>query len=323
MLGGSTSVSGRVTARRPLAVCQYVSLPSSDSPNRSNSAMTFCVAALTASRVRSPSSSSWRDTSRWMWAATSSFVRSCSSRFASRTAARRSLVAACASRIISRHSAVAASSRSSSLTAASSLIGWAWGSPQSGSVTDLSATRRRRAGGSSPPFDALLVRRVRWERSRLTSSSGRGGEAVAGPAHRSQASGTVTELAAERTDHDLDDVAAAAPVVAPYVAQQGRPADDPAFAFVQVLQYVEFELGEIRAGAVEDELAAVGIEEGAVIDEHFPRGEVGQPAVDGGRPEVVVDGVVGGPPDLGGPIREWSEPERRELGQRHGEVCSQ
>ena len=49
----TTSVSGRVAARRPLAFCQYVSLPSSDSPNRSNSAITFCVAALIASRVRS------------------------------------------------------------------------------------------------------------------------------------------------------------------------------------------------------------------------------------------------------------------------------
>src|SRR5215831_4039080 len=105
--------------------------------------------------------------------------------------------------------------------------------------------------------------------------SGRCGEAVAGAAHRLQASGTVTELAAEGADHDLDDVAAAAPLVAPYVAQQRRPADDPAFAFVQVLKDVEFELGEIGAGAVEDELAAAGIEHGVVVDEHFPRREVG------------------------------------------------
>jgi hypothetical protein len=64
-----------------------------------------------------------------------------------------------------------------------------------------------------------------------------------------QASGTVAKLAAQGADHDLDDVAAAAPVVAPYVAQQRRPADDTAFAFVQVLQDVEFELGEIGPGA--------------------------------------------------------------------------
>src|SRR5215510_9694934 len=100
-------------------------------------------------------------------------------------------------------------------------------------------------------------------RPRVTScawrGSGRGGEAVAGAAHRLQASGTVAELAAQGADHDLDDVAAAAPLVAPYVAQQRRPADDPAFAFVQVLQDVEFELGEIGAG----------------VDEHFPRREVG------------------------------------------------
>ena len=73
--------------------------------------------------------------------------------------------------------------------------------------------------------------------------SGRGGEAVAGAAHRLQVSGAVTEFAAQGADHDLDDVAAAAPVVAPYVAQQRRPADDPAFAFVQVLKDVEFEFG--------------------------------------------------------------------------------
>src|SRR5499427_4229954 len=137
--------------------------------------------------------------------------------------------------------------------------------------------------------------------SRVTScgwpGSGRGGEAVAGAAHCLQASGTVAEFAAEGADHDLDDVAAAAPVVAPYIAQQRRPADDPAFAFVQVLQDVEFELGEIGAGAVEDELAAVWIEQGVVVDEHFPRGEVSQPAVDGGRSEVVVEGMVGGSPD--------------------------
>src|SRR5215831_18099164 len=90
--------------------------------------------------------------------------------------------------------------------------------------------------------------------------SGRGGEAVAGAAHCLQTSSTVDEFAAEGADHDLDDVAAAAPVVAPYIPQQRRPADDPAFAFVQVLQDVEFELGEVGAGAVEDELAAVGIE---------------------------------------------------------------
>jgi RimJ/RimL family protein N-acetyltransferase len=92
--------------------------------------------------------------------------------------------------------------------------------------------------------------------------SGRAGETVAGAAHRLQASGTVTEFATEGADHDLDDVAATAPVVAPYVAQQRRPADDPAFAFVQVLQDIEFQLGEIGAGTVEDELAAVGIERG-------------------------------------------------------------
>src|SRR5262252_1981679 len=138
--------------------------------------------------------------------------------------------------------------------------------------------------------------------SRVTScgwpGSGRGGEAVTGAAHCLQASGTVTEFAAQGADHDLDDVAAAAPVVAPYIAQQRRPADDPAFAFVQVLQDVEFELGEIGAGAVKDELAAVGIEQGMVVDKHFPRSEVGQPAVDGGRPEVVVEGMVGGSTDL-------------------------
>lgn len=81
---------------------------------------------------------------------------------------------------------------------------------------------------------------------------------MAGVAHRLQACGTVAEFAAQGADHDLDDVAVAAPVVAPYVAQQRRPADDPAFAFVQVLKDVEFQLGEIGAGAVEDELAAVG-----------------------------------------------------------------
>jgi hypothetical protein len=72
--------------------------------NRSNSAITFCVAALMASLVRSPSSSRWRDTSSWMRTPASSLDKSCSSRFASRTAARRSLVAAYASLIISRHS---------------------------------------------------------------------------------------------------------------------------------------------------------------------------------------------------------------------------
>src|SRR5262252_243036 len=147
--------------------------------------------------------------------------------------------------------------------------------------------------------------------SRVTScgwpGSGRGGEAVTGAAHRLQASGTATEFAAEGADHDLDDVAAAAPVVAPYVAQQRRPADDPAVAFVPILQDVEFELGEIGAGAVEDELPAVGIEEGMVVDEHFPRGEVGQPAVDGGRSEVVVEDVVGDSPDLDGAVRDTGE----------------
>jgi hypothetical protein len=44
-----------------------------------------------------------------------------------------------------------------------------------------------------------------------TMASGRGGEAVAHAAHRLQASGTVTQLAAEGADHDLDDVAAARP----------------------------------------------------------------------------------------------------------------
>ena len=38
--------------------------------------------------------------------------------------------------------------------------------------------------------------------------SGRGGETVAGAAHRLQASGIVTEFATEGADHDLDDVAA-------------------------------------------------------------------------------------------------------------------
>src|SRR5689334_18846330 len=115
----------------------------------------------------------------------------------------------------------------------------------------------------------------------LPARSGQRGEAVPGAAYGLQGSGFVTEFAAQGADHDLDDVAAAAPVVAPYVAQQRRPADDPALAFVQVLQDIEFELGEVGAAAVEDELAAAGIEQGVVVDEHFPRGEVGQPAVDG------------------------------------------
>ncbi len=41
--------------------------------------------------------------------------------------------------------------------------------------------------------------------------------------------------------------------------------------------------GEVGAGAAENELAAARIEQGVVFDEHFPRGEIGQPAVDGGR----------------------------------------
>jgi hypothetical protein len=79
--------------------------------------------------------------------------------------------------------------------------------------------------------------------------SGRGREAVAPAAHRLQVAGAVTELAAEGADHDLYDVAAAGPVVAPYVAQQRCPADHPAITFVQVLQDVELQLGEIGAGA--------------------------------------------------------------------------
>src|ERR1700757_5241354 len=96
-----------------------------------------------------------------------------------------------------------------------------------------------------------MAHRHQWDMSLLTvrCGSGRGGEAVAGAAHRLQVSGTVTEFAAEGADHDLDDVAAAAPVVAPYVAQQLRPADDPAFAFGQVLKDIEFQLGGERAPA--------------------------------------------------------------------------
>ncbi len=105
--------------------------------------------------------------------------------------------------------------------------------------------------------------------------------------------------------------------------QQRRPADDPAFAFVQVLKDVELQLGEIGASAVEDELTAVGIEQGVIVDEHFPRGEIGQPAVDRGRPGVVVEGVVRGPRDVGGAVRETGEAERRELGQRGGGIGGQ
>ena len=79
--------------------------------------------------VCSPSSSSCRDTSGRIWAATSSLARARSSCLASRTAARRSFVAAWASRIISRYSFIAASSRSSSLMAASSPAGRAKAAP--------------------------------------------------------------------------------------------------------------------------------------------------------------------------------------------------
>src|SRR5262249_55300912 len=51
--------------------------------------------------------------------------------------------------------------------------------------------------------------------------------------------------------------------------------------------------------------------------------EVGQPAVDGGRPEVVVERVVGGAPDLGSTVREAAEAEWRELGQCRGGICGQ
>src|SRR5690606_13033873 len=117
-----------------------------------------------------------------------------------------------------------------------------------------SATRPPRIESGGPGEQDLGLGRI------LPAGSGRGGEAVAGAAPRLQTRGTLTEFAAERTDHDLDNVAAAAPVVAPYVAQERVAADDPAFSFVQVLQDVEFELGEIGAGAVDHELAAVGIE---------------------------------------------------------------
>src|SRR5262249_21267406 len=141
------------------------------------------------------------------------------------------------------------------------------------------STRAGRARGATRTVAGYGRGASAASRPRVTScawrGSGRGGEAVAGAAHRLQASGTVAELAAQGADHDLDDVAAAAPLVAPYVAQERRPADNPAFAFVQVLQDVEFELGEIGASAVEDELAAAGIEHGVVVDEHFPRREVG------------------------------------------------
>src|SRR6201999_1777386 len=91
--------------------------------------MTFCVAAVMASLVRSPSSSSCWETSSWIWAATSSLARARSSCLASRTAARRSFVAAWASRTISRHSFIDASSRSSSLMASSSLADRAKAAP--------------------------------------------------------------------------------------------------------------------------------------------------------------------------------------------------
>src|ERR1700749_4566982 len=95
--------------------------------------------------------------------------------------------------------------------------------------------------------------------------SGRGDEAVAGAAHRLQASGMVAQLPAQGADHYLDHVAAAAPVVDPYVAQQRLSAGAPALAFVQVLKDIEFQPGQIGARAVEDELAAVWIEQGLVV----------------------------------------------------------
>ena len=73
-----------------------------------------------------------------------------SSFFASRTAARRSLVAAWASRIISRHSLVAASSRSSSFTASSSLAGRVAVAPNLRPAVDLSALRWRRRTWPGP-----------------------------------------------------------------------------------------------------------------------------------------------------------------------------
>jgi hypothetical protein len=76
----------------------------------------------------------------------------------------------------------------------------------------------------------------------------------------------VTELAAQGADHDLDHVAAAVPVVTPDVPRQRRPADHPAFAFVRVSRHVEFELGEIGPGAVDDELAAIGIEQRVAVE---------------------------------------------------------
>ena len=46
--------------------------------------------------------------------------------------------------------------------------------------------------------------RYRPSATRARRGSGRGGKPVAGAAHRLQASGTVTEFAAEGADHDLD-----------------------------------------------------------------------------------------------------------------------
>src|SRR6185437_987566 len=177
-----------------------------------------------------------------------------------------------------------------------------------------STTRRPTARSWAPRSTAASATRA------SLAGSGRGGETVASAAHRLQGSGAVAQLAAQGADHDLDDVAAAAPVVAPDVAQQRRPADDPALAFAKVLQDVEFQLGEVGPRASEYELAAVGVEQGVVVNEHFPRGQVGQPAVDGGRPEVVVEGLERGPSDLGGAFRETGEAERRELGQRGGGI---
>jgi hypothetical protein len=88
--------------------------------------ITFCVAAVTASRVRSLSlqlPGHWPDKSATRRRQDAHLLPGLTHRGA------RILGRGVASRIISRHSLIAASSRSSSLTASSSLVGAAWAAP--------------------------------------------------------------------------------------------------------------------------------------------------------------------------------------------------
>jgi len=149
----------------------------------------------------------------------------------------------------------------------------------------------RRALGWARRSRAILV--TRSSRRPGSSSS----KPVTHAAHGLEPVSFRSELAPQRADRSLDDVAAFV-VGPPDGAEDLVAAGHCASTGEEELCQRELDPGQRYPPAVDDQLACLGVEEAGVVDSELARGQARQPAVDRAGAEVQPNRLKGRAPDV-------------------------